>query len=76
MKNTEEFMNEFMTTLNNMKKYQGIDISRPETYFGDFDIVHKSFNLEKRIVDTVETKEISNDVVEKPKQLRITSKNN
>lgn len=65
-----------ISLLHIMKKYQGIDISRPETYFGDFNIVHKSFNLKKRIVDTVETKEISNDVVEKAKQLRITNKQN
>ena len=43
MKSAEEFMNEFMSTLDNMKKYQGIDITRPETYSGDFDKVHDSF---------------------------------
>ena len=77
MKNSKEFMNEFMTTLYNMKKYQGIDITRLETYSGDFDIVHDSFNLEKKIVDTAEAreiKEISNAIEGTPKQLRLARK--
>ena len=74
MRSTEEFMNEFMSTLNNMKKYQGIDITRPETYSGDFDKVHEAFNIEKNVVATVEAEEISNVVVDSPKLLRLTNK--
>lgn len=31
----EDFIDEFVITLDNVKKYQGIDIINPETYFDD-----------------------------------------
>ncbi len=76
MKSAEEFMNEFMSTLDNMKKYQGIDITRPETYSGDFDKVHDAFDIEKNVVATVKAEEISNVVADSPKLLRLTNKKN
>jgi hypothetical protein len=74
MKNSEEFMKEFMSTLNNMKKYQGIDITRPETYSGDFDKVHDAFDIEKRVVATIKAEEITETVSDCPKILRLTNK--
>lgn len=67
-------MKEFMTTLNNMKKYQGIDITRPKTYLNNYDIIHNAFNFEKNIVATIEAKEISNNVIESSKILKLTNK--
>ncbi len=71
---SEEFMDNFMDTLNNMKKYQGIDITRPETYFNNSDIVHDAFNFEKNVIARVEPKEIKE--VESSKQLLLTRKDN
>lgn len=77
MKNAKEFMNEFITTLYNMKKYQGIDIIKPETYGGEHGIVHKAFDFEKKIAATIEAENINencNKLGDLPKQLRLTTK--
>ncbi len=52
MKESEEVMNDFIKNLRNMKLYQGIDITNPETYNFDSGNVHEAFSLEKKIVST------------------------
>lgn len=68
MKEAEEFMDEFMKNIENMKKYQGINIANPETYNFNEDIVQKAFSLEKNIVST-QTGEIIKKLPQKDDEL-------
>ena len=53
MRDSNEFMNEFVSNLRDMKKYQGIDIANPFTY-KNREQVHEAYKLEKDIVSTQE----------------------
>ena len=54
MKNSREFMDEFMGTWKNMIKYQNIKINPIES---NYDEIEKAFSEEKKIVYTQECNE-------------------
>jgi len=51
MKKAKEFMNEFMETWNDMRKYQDVKLNPLEPNYDDFE---KAFAEEKKIVKTIE----------------------
>ena len=54
MRKAEEVMDDFMRTLNNMFKYQDVDL-----YNSNYDEIERAFSEEKKIVETdTENKEI------------------
>ncbi len=53
MRDSNEFINEFISNLRDMRKYQGIDIANPFTY-KNREQVHEAYKLEKNIVSTQE----------------------
>lgn len=53
MRDSNEFINEFISNLRDMKKYQGIDITNPFTY-KNREQVHEAYKLGKNIVSTQE----------------------
>lgn len=55
MKKSREFMDEFMNTWKNMMKYQEIKLNPLEPNYDEFE---KAFTEEKKIVETIEGKEI------------------
>ena len=54
MKNSEEFMNDFMRTWKNMLKYQNVKLNPIQPNYDDFE---KAFAEEKKIVATQDGKE-------------------
>lgn len=54
MKNSEEFMNDFMRTWKNMLKYQNVKLNPIQPNYDDFE---RSFAEEKKIVATQDGKE-------------------
>ena len=54
MKNSEEFMNDFMRTWKNMLKYQDVKLNPIQPNYDDFE---KAFEEEKKIVATQDGKE-------------------
>lgn len=55
MKKSREFMDEFMNTWKNMMKYQEVKLNPLEPNYYEFE---KAFTEEKKIVKTIEGKEI------------------
>ena len=55
MKKSREFMDEFMNTWKNMMKYQEVKLNPLEPNYDEFE---KAFTEEKKIVETIEGKEI------------------
>ena len=54
MKNSKDFMDEFMETWKNMIKYQNVKINPVEP---NYDEIERAFSIEKKIVNTQEYKE-------------------
>ena len=55
MKNSKEFMNDFMRTWKNMLKYQNVKLNPIQPNYDDFE---KAFAEEKKIVATQECNEV------------------
>ena len=54
MKNSKDFMDEFMETWKNMIKYQNVKINPVKP---NYDEIERAFSIEKKIVNTQEYKE-------------------
>ena len=54
MKNSKDFIGEFMETWKNMIKYQNVKINPVEP---NYDEIERAFSIEKKIVNTQEYKE-------------------
>jgi len=61
MKKAREFMDDFMTTWNNMKKYHDIKLNPVEPNYDEFE---RAFSEEKKIVLTQRPQELSSEVIE------------
>ena len=67
MKKSEEFMNEFMSTLRNVAKYQDIRLNPIEPNYDEFE---RAFSEEKKIVATYS----QNDETKLDENLKVQSK--
>lgn len=71
MKKAEEFMNEFMLTWKNMRKYQDVKINPIEPNYDDFE---RAFSEEKKIVATYEQNQEENKEIERQNNKSLTWK--